>query len=831
MATVKAVVTGTLTLLSGLTDIISAGLHPVSLVLGRDIHLELVSSELDPVSGLEKPTIEGYAHKMKKEDDEVKFECEFKVNEGFGPVGAVLVENEHTKDIFIKDIVLHGFPEGPVTIGCSSWVCSKFQDPKKRVFFINKSFVPSETPLGLRRLREDELETLRGNGQGERKTSDRIYDYDVYNDLGDPDSSLEEKRPVLGGSEKFPYPRRCRTGRPPCKSDPESESNGSSIYVPRDEAFSEVKNATFTGKTVNSVLHAVLPAVHAAAIDTDLSFPFFTDINELYNDGITLPKPQEKRLTDFIPSLIKSVQDATESVLKFETPEAMQRDSFFWLRDEEFSRQTLAGINPYTIQLVTEWPMKSKLDPSVYGPPESAITTEIVEYHIKGCMTVHEAIKQKKLFVIDYHDVFLPYVSAVRQLKGTTLYGSRTLFFLNPERTLMPVAIELTRPQMDGKPQWRQVFTPANNGTGSWLWRLAKAHVLAHDSGVHQLISHWLRTHCCAEPYVIATNRQLSAMHPIYRLLHPHLRYTMQINALARKYLINSAGIIENSFSPGKYSMELSSVVYKQWQFDLQALPKDLIHRGMAVADSTAPHGLKLAIEDYPFANDGLLIWDSLKEWVTDYVHHYYKDSSLVESDRELQSWWWEIRNVGHGDKKDADGWPELKTASDLIEILTTIAWVASGHHAAVNFGQYAYAGYFPNRPTIARTNMPVEDPTEAVMKDFMERPEATLLSCFPSQVQATMVMAILDVLSDHSPDEEYLGQYAEPAWKEDAAIKAAFDRFYGRMKGIDGIIDMRNDDPNLKNRNGAGVIPYKLLKPFSKEGVTGQGVPYSVSI
>lgn len=100
-------------------------------------------------------------------------------------------------------------------------------------------------------------------------------------------------------------------------------------------------------------------------------------------------------------------------------------------------------------------------------------------------------MKQKKLFVIDYHDLLLPYVSKVRQLKGTTLYGSRTLFFLTPDETLMPVAIELTRPPMDGKPLWRKVFTPAYHSTDCWLWRLAKAHMLAHDSGVHQLVSHW----------------------------------------------------------------------------------------------------------------------------------------------------------------------------------------------------------------------------------------------------------------------------------------------------------------------------------------------------
>ena len=66
-------------------------------------------------------------------------------------------------------------------------------------------------------MRETELENLRGDGEKERKKFDRIYDYDTYNDLGDPDNSSEDlARPVLG-SKVHPYPRRCRTGRPRCK--------------------------------------------------------------------------------------------------------------------------------------------------------------------------------------------------------------------------------------------------------------------------------------------------------------------------------------------------------------------------------------------------------------------------------------------------------------------------------------------------------------------------------------------------------------------------------------------------------------------------------------
>ncbi|KAA8549576.1 hypothetical protein F0562_001406 [Nyssa sinensis] len=830
---IKVVVTVQLTVGGLFSNLgLSRGLDDITDLFGKTLYLELVSADLDPKTRLPKETIKGYAHQTSREENEVKYESDFVVPEDFEDIGAVLVENEHHKEMYLKNIVLEGFPNGAVNVTCNSWVQPKFDNPEKRIFFTDKSYLPSQTPSGLKRLREEELKNLRGNGQGERNTADRIYDYDVYNDIGDPDSSADLARPVLGG-KAHPYPRRCRTGYPRTKTDPLSESRSGVPYVPRDEAFSEVKNLTFSAKTVFSALHALLPSLETAIVDSELGFPYFTAIDSLFNEGVNLP-PLTKNgfLRDLLPRLLKTIIDTGEDILRFETPEMIDRDKFSWFRDEEFARQTLAGVNPYTIQLVTEWPLKSKLDPKIYGPPESAITKELVEQEIGGFMTLEEALARKKLFIIDYHDLLLPYVNKVREIKGTTLYGSRTLFFLLPGGTLRPLAIELTRPPANGKPQWKQVFTPCWDATGHWLWRLAKAHVLAHDSGVHELVSHWLRTHCAVEPYVIATHRQLSAMHPIYRLLHPHFRYTMEINALARLALISAGGIIETSFSPEKYSMELSSVAYdQQWQFNLQGLPADLISRGMAVEDPTAPHGLRLTIEDYPFANDGLLLWDAIKQWVTDYVNHYYPSANSLQSDTELQTWWTEIRTVGHADKQNAPGWPELKTPEDLIGILTIMIWVPSGHHSAVNFGQYTFAGYFPNRPTIARKNMPTEDPSEEQWEFFLKKPEVALLMCFPSKIQATTVMAILDVLSNHSPDEEYIGKEIEPAWAENPTINAAFERFSGEMKKLEGIIDARNADKNFKNRSGAGVVPYELFKPFSEPGVTGKGVPNSISI
>lgn len=40
-----------------------------------------------------------------------------------------------------------------------------------------------------------------------------------------------------------------------------------------------------------------------------------------------------------------------------------------------------------------EFPFVSKLDPEVYGPPESAITKEVIECELGGRLTVEEVIK------------------------------------------------------------------------------------------------------------------------------------------------------------------------------------------------------------------------------------------------------------------------------------------------------------------------------------------------------------------------------------------------------------------------------------------------------
>uniref|UniRef100_A0A0D6QVF8 Lipoxygenase n=1 Tax=Araucaria cunninghamii TaxID=56994 RepID=A0A0D6QVF8_ARACU len=810
----------------------------------KGVSIQLVGANIDPHTGtgnlgepavLEKwlSTHEGLLA------GENAYQVECKWDSRYGTPVAFFIRNSHHSEFYLKSLTLHH--EGTtVHFDCNSWVYPVNKYKADRVFFSNQSYLPGDTPPALVNLRSRELEILRGNGHGTREEWDRVYDYDVYNDLGDPDKDNELKRPVLGGSEEYPYPRRCRTGRPPTETDPASESRlplvSLNIYVPRDERFGRVKFSDFLAYSLKSILQFVVPQVTSVFDSTPKEFDSFEDIMKLYTDGIRLPENHViEAAKDFIPlELIKQfLKTEGEPLHKYPYPQVIEADQHAWRKDEEFAREMLSGVNPVRIERLHSFPPKSKLDPNVYGPQSSSITAAHIEKNLAG-LTANEALEKNKLFILDHYESLIPYINQINALASSKTYATRTILFLKEDGTLKPVAIELSLPPSEGRPSVRKVLTPSEEGPQGALWQLAKAYVAVNDSGIHELISHWLKTHASTEPYIIAANRQLSVMHPVYKLLSPHFVDTLNINALSRQILINAGGILENSVFSGKYSMEMSAVVYKDWRFDQEGIPADLLKRGMATVDESMPHGLKLIIEDYPYAVDGLEIWSAIESWVREYLSIYYNNDELVRADTELQAWWHEVRYVGHADKKDETWWYKMDSVAELEKTITTIIWVASALHAATNFGQFAYSGYMPNRPAVSRKLLPEEGSEE--FSELATNPDLVFLKTVANRFQATLGMSIIEILSRHSTAEVYLGQRDTSGWTENNRILEAFERFGCRLKEIEKIISERNEDAKLKNRSGPAQVPYTLLYPSTsdvshKGGMTGRGIPNSVSI
>ncbi|KAG4940706.1 hypothetical protein AAZX31_16G076100 [Glycine max] len=808
---------------------------------GKLISVQIYSgTEVDPETGkgkLSEKACFKQCESMKHSHDAqtMIYKIKIHIDSHFGTPRAFLIQNKHKKKFFLQSASIET-NDHIIHFDCNSWIYPIKKTKSDRLFFSNRCCLPSHTPRALVELRKEELDRLRGNGMGERKEWDRIYDYDCYNDLGDPDKGPEHLRPVLGGSRLFPYPRRGRTGRkhstagPSCESRPQPMNFD--IYVPSDERFGPNKLKELKSNCVHAMVHFLSPKAEFLPRRISADFHSFEELLDMFssNRNQTIEGWMRDNLKKLIPvEHLKEINHAMkENHGQLPIPQIISENEWAWKDDMEFGRQMIAGTHPTRIQCLTTFPPQNK-----FGI-QSSIKQSIIEQRLEG-WTLSQAMEHGRIFMLDHHDYLIPYLNRINA-NGVCAYASRTLLFLRSDGMLKPLTIELSLPGQYPHLEIHRVFLPAKQGTQAALWQLAKAHVLANDVVYHQLISHWLYTHAVIEPFIIATKRRLSVMHPIHRLLNPHFKDTMHINALARLILINSGGIFERILFPGEICMQISCDLYKEWRFKEQGLPADLLKRSMAVKDSDInnPTGIQLLLLDYPYATDGLEIWVVIKEWVKDFCSFFYKDNEAIEGDVELQAWWSEIRTNGHGDKHNDTWWYQLTTLSNLVEALTTLIWIASAKHASLNYGQHAYNGYPPNRPTLCRKFVPLEGRVE--FGEFLKDPDKFFLGMLPNRFEMSLAVALVDVLSRHTSDEVYLGCQQSPGWIDNEVIQNRFAEFKQEIKEIQSRIMQRNRDLKLKNRRGPANIEYTLLYPdtsssASTSGITGRGIPNSISI
>ncbi|GIL91409.1 hypothetical protein Vretimale_17802 [Volvox reticuliferus] len=561
----------------------------------------------------------------------------------------------------------------------------------------------------------------------------------------------------------------------------------------------------------------------------------------------------EERLGSKLFDFVKRKTTSINEYFSFKVPRVLDGRPDAWHMDEEFGRQMVAGYNPLVITALKQLPER-------FG---SAIRGDHVNADLQGS-TLEQLVSEAaaggkpRLYLVDYWALSTFWADMEKDPgmpKGKVQHAGRVVMYLRKDKdgndtALIPVAIELAHPNTHKKnpkllPTAGIVYSRSQlSGDSRTLavWRLAKMIFKSMDSSVHQLGSHWNRTHCVLEPFYISLRRQISVMHPVYKLMAPHFRYTLQINRDARMRLINADGVIEQIVPSDKYAMLYASALYRTtWNFATEALPEDLKARGM-VDPATGKPWL-----DYPYAIDGLDMWSALTSYFDTYLRLYYKSDSEVLEDTELQAWWKEVKTEGHPDllkfghrKNEEELWGfagPIPSIDKLQRVLATIAWVASGHHAAVNFGQYDYTSFILNTSSLSRRPMP--EPGDADWKELTtaERlaQEGIILTYLSDPITAAKVSSTVSLLSHHSRDEQTLDEVNELL--VDPKARAANQAFMTAMKQLESAIEMRNADARNWARFGlamgdtGGPLPYTLLSPGSQAGVTMRGVPYSVSI
>ncbi|GBG73558.1 hypothetical protein CBR_g16901 [Chara braunii] len=592
-----------------------------------------------------------------------------------------------------------------------------------------------------------------------------VYKFEEYNDLSKP-ADLEDRNSPNFRPRLRPYPKRQAT-----------MVAGTNVGIPRDDDFDLSKLYDFITGAAKAQAQALLA------------------------DPVQMTSNRPWRSAN---GLISGLFEGVGALRK----PAVLKDGLDWKSDKEFGRQTLAGLNPMEITLLKELPAGFAVSDGDLGGA------------LPAGLTLAEAVRTNRVFIIDYSilEAIRPTVNAqaaaAKQQKY--LYAPRCLLFRDNNGDVIPIAIQL---EADGK-----VYTSAKDtGVGKWQWTLAKAYVASADSSVHQVARHFLQTHAVCEVYLIATRRRLSELHPMFKLLIPHFRFTMSINYRARTSLINAGGIIENLFSGGSLSMAASAEAFKTWKFEDQALPNNLEKRGVADVN---------VLPYYPYRDVGTLIWNAMHKYVLTYLKIYYGETEasreLIINDKELVAWWTDVK---FGNSKfefsfsGVEEWPKLETVEDLAFICTTIIWTASAQHAAVNFGQYDYYAFAPNHPAATRRPMP-----ETV-------DEKTFMEIMPLPRDQVTAIAVVDLLSTYSDDEEYLGRTDQTAygWLIDPAARKAYEQFCNDLDYVEKEVEAYNELNKKKGR-----LPYKYLFPRtnrndkdnSSDTPNGtEGIPNSVSI
>ncbi|KAL3066525.1 hypothetical protein OYC64_016474 [Pagothenia borchgrevinki] len=433
-----------------------------------------------------------------------------------------------------------------------------------------------------------------------------------------------------------------------------------------------------------------------------------------------------------------------------------------WKEDTFFGYQYLNGINPMLIRRCTTLPENFPVTDDMLFPD--------------GQSSLADEMKNGNIFLLDYKR--LDGLKA-NMINGKQQYLMAPLVLLQktPDDKLIPIAIQLKQTPADDNP----IFFPTDS---EYDWLTAKIFVRSADFSEHQLNVHLLRTHLLAEVFAVSLLRNVPMVHPLYKLLIPHTRYTIQINFLARLALISPSGVFTKFAASGGEAMvtilkrSLSSMTYSSL-----CMPEDIAERGME------------DVPNYYYRDDGLKLWDIIQRFVEGVLSFYYKSDEEVQQDSELQKWISDIFEHGFLSQENTGIPQSFTSVAELVKFVTMVIFTGSGQHSAVNTGQYDYGGWMPNTPISLQLPPPTTKGTTS---------EATMLNTLPDIGTSAQGMATVWLLSKPSSDFVPLGQFPEEHFSEENPWELIKD-FQGELEVLTTVISVRNRKLE---------IPYTYMDP-----------------
>ncbi|XP_071335431.1 hydroperoxide isomerase ALOXE3-like [Trachinotus anak] len=506
----------------------------------------------------------------------------------------------------------------------------------------------------------------------------------------------------------------------------------------------------------------------------------FNDESELpaeirYSDS----KSSEAVNTEMIIGVELQLKGLLGSVEKWESIEDMKKIFWYkktaiseyvtehWKEDDFYGSQFLNGINPNVIKKCSEL------------PPNFPVTEEMVKPFLEEDSSLEEEMENGNIFLYDQKKMDgIP----ARDYNGEPLHvtAGLCLFYLNPENKLMPIAIQLHQQPSEENP----IFLPSDLETD---WLLAKMFIKNADFMDHEAVHHLMNTHFLAEVYTMATLRCFPVIHPLYKLLIPHFRYTIYINTEGRKSLFGNNGVLRLSSLGYDGMVELMRRAFSETTYSSLCLPENITARGLE------------SIPNFYYRDDGLKLWDIINSFVTAIVEYYYPSDTEVLKDIELQGWIGEIFIYGFLGNK-ASGFPGcFNTVEEVIKFITMVIFTVTAQHAAVNNGQFDYNSWVPNGSLLLH-----EPPPTTKGQSSME----TILETLPNVGESVNFAAMTRMLSEKYTDVVPLGTYPEERFDEPAP-KQMIKEFQAELSDLSEEITARNSELE---------VPYTYLNPAQIE-------------